>query len=197
MVHMPPPKRLRIRSFMANSVQSESSARLSRSDSFTILSGLVGLFVVIYIPQLPAKIVGLIGMCLAVGWFVRNSHWTHQWSSKKRDVVSGIVIFVMLLICIPQFVGLWEMEHSSQNTATPVTGNASAQSKPTPSATPIKQKKETKGAVIFNNSSDIRIDELDGSGYDNGVVTNHSKDIRIGKVKINKLSRNPTPPEKK
>jgi hypothetical protein len=96
---------------MVAQISPDPSSRLSRSDSFTVLFGLAGLFVVIFVPQLLAKIIGLICMCIATGWFVRNSHWTHHWRSLKRYAVTGVIVALMLLVCIPQFVNQWKIEH--------------------------------------------------------------------------------------
>lgn len=101
---MPPQKRIPI------NIASKPK-KLSRSESFTILTCLVGALLVLLHIDVIFKALGIILLCLGFVWFVRISHWTHKWSRKKQIMLSAIAVTVLCTVSLPQFIAQWRTEH--------------------------------------------------------------------------------------
>jgi len=72
---------------------------------------LLGGYLVIIVPPLTFKVVGLVLICAGSFWFCRTSHWTHRWSRKYQNILGVAIIIVLCGISIPQFVTQWRIEH--------------------------------------------------------------------------------------
>jgi hypothetical protein len=88
-------------------------SHFSASDSLTLLALLVGIFLVIIVPNLITKVVLLFADCGGFVWLVRRSHWTRMLSSLRRTGISAIVLTLLLIVSIPQFVAQWRTEHQA------------------------------------------------------------------------------------
>ena len=58
-----------------------------------------------------ARIVGIILLCVAFAWFVRISHWTHNWLRKYQILSSVGLVILISVFGIPQFVSQWNSKH--------------------------------------------------------------------------------------
>jgi hypothetical protein len=95
---------------------SVSAENLNRSDTWTILGVLLGVFFVIVLPPLYARMPIFVGVCIGLVWLSHKSHWVIRWSSARRIVLSGAVVIVCSVIAVPQFVTQWKLEHRSTRT---------------------------------------------------------------------------------
>ncbi len=85
--------------------------RLSLGDTFTVLGVLVGVFLVIYAPALPFKVIGLLFLCVAMIWLAKRSYWTYSLGKIAKWSIGIALCAAMWVVCIPQFVVQWQAEH--------------------------------------------------------------------------------------
>src|SRR5271154_5213027 len=83
----------------------------NRADSVSVIGLLVGIFLVVVSPPLILKILCLLGVCVGSFFFVRLSHWTHEWSRAKQYCVGVGISVILLAVGVPQFISQWNLEH--------------------------------------------------------------------------------------
>jgi len=84
--------------------------KLNLGNSLNFCALIVGVFLMIVVPPLLLKIVGLLMVCWGCVFLLRNSYWTYRWPRKRKVGIGVCVICLVLVISIPQFVKQWRTE---------------------------------------------------------------------------------------
>ena len=115
------PEALRAREEIVVAPLAEGKDGLTLGDSIAVLALLIGVYFVIVAPPLYAKVPLLVLVCGGFVWFTRTSHWSHSWSSIKKNSWAVILVVLLCVVSFPQFVGQWKSEHpgKSSNTTKP------------------------------------------------------------------------------
>lgn len=77
-----------------------NQGQLSRGDTWTLFGVLVGVFFVIVLPPLYAKIPIFILVCVGLGWLAYKSHRVTGWSQIRKSACVVVVIAVCAVIAI-------------------------------------------------------------------------------------------------
>ena len=95
-----------------------SRKKLSLGNSLNFCALVVGVFLMIVVPPLTIKIIGLGLVCWGCIFLLRDSYWTYHWSRTKKAVAGVFLIGIALCSSVPQFVSQWRIEHPPKRPCT-------------------------------------------------------------------------------